>query len=88
MGEEGYGQRLTLLVAQQVKALRRDRGWSLEVLADRAGLHRTSVGLIERGERGLTIASAASLARALGRSLSDLVRDAEQHLGRPDADHD
>lgn len=69
-----------MLVVEQLKALRKQRGWSLETLAERAGMHRTSVGLVERGERGLTIASSAALACALGASLSDLVREAEGRL--------
>jgi transcriptional regulator with XRE-family HTH domain len=74
---DDYGQRLTLLVANEIQRLRVERGLSLEALAASAGLHRTSVGLIVRSERGLSVASAATLARALGMRLSDLVLAAE-----------
>lgn len=74
---DDYGQRLTLLVATEIQRLRVEQGLSLEALAASAGLHRTAVGLIVRGERGLTVASAALLARALGLRLSELVRAAE-----------
>jgi transcriptional regulator with XRE-family HTH domain len=67
-------------VGTVVARLRGDRGWSLEHLADEAGRHRTYVGLIERGERHLSVASAFRLARALGLSLSDLVNLAEAHV--------
>ncbi len=63
-----------------VARLRGERGWSLEDLADEAGRHRTYVGLIERGERHLSVASAFRLARALGLSLSDLINLAEAHV--------
>jgi transcriptional regulator with XRE-family HTH domain len=53
---------------------------TLEDLADRADMHRTSIGLIERGERSLTVRSAARLADALGIRLSDLVAHAERRL--------
>lgn len=63
-----------------VARLRGERGWSLEDLADEAGRHRTYLGLIERGERHLSVASAFRLAQALGLSLSDLIHLAEAHV--------
>ncbi len=75
-----YGRALMALVAEQMAGLRRERGWSLEDLADRAGLHRTTLGLVERGKRGLTLDSAARLARALDTPLSEVVRLAELKL--------
>ena len=63
-----------------VARLRGERGWSLEDLADEAGRHRTYLGLIERGERHLSVASAFRLAQGLGLSLSDLIRLAEAHV--------
>ena len=61
-----------------IAQLRRDEGFTLEDLADRSGLHRTTLGLLERGERGLTISSAQALARALDTPLSVLVGLAER----------
>jgi transcriptional regulator with XRE-family HTH domain len=65
-------------VAQAVRELRHAEGLTLEDLADRTGLHRTHIGLVERGERSLTLNSAARLAAAFGMSLSDLVAHAER----------
>lgn len=67
-------------VGTVVARLRGERGWSLEDLADEAGRHRTYLGLIERGERHLSVASAFRLAQALGLSLSDLINLAEAHV--------
>ncbi len=64
-------------VAEQLAELRRQEGLTLESLAERSGLHRTSIGLVERHERTLTINSAQRLCAALGVRLSDLVRRAE-----------
>jgi transcriptional regulator with XRE-family HTH domain len=64
-------------VASQVRQRRLDRSWSLEVLAEKSGLHRTSLGLIERGERHLTLMSAKRLADALDVELWELVKAAE-----------
>lgn len=74
------GQRLSLLVAERLQELRQEQGLTLDQLAARASLHRTSVGLVMRGQRGMTIASASSLANALGVRLSELLREAEQRL--------
>ena len=79
-----FGSELSLAVGQLISELRQQKGWSVEVLADKADLHRTSVGLIERGRRGVTVAVAARIAVALNVRLSDLVRNAEQRLDSPD----
>ena len=69
----GFARSLGTIIAE----LRRQRGWSLEDLADEAGRHRTYFGLVERGERHLSVASAYRAAEALGISLSDLIHLAE-----------
>jgi transcriptional regulator with XRE-family HTH domain len=56
-----------------VRRLRQRKGWSQEELADRAGLHRTYVGGIERGERNVSLVNIGRLARALETSLSALM---------------
>jgi transcriptional regulator with XRE-family HTH domain len=68
------------LVGAYLRELREAEGHSLGELARRAELHRTSVGLALRGERGLTLASADALARACGQTLSALVLRAEAEL--------
>ena len=56
----------------RVRQLRNGRGWSQEELADRAGLHRTYVGSIERGEQNLSLVNIEKLAATLGVSLGEL----------------
>lgn len=60
-----------------VRRLRTARGLSQEEFADRAGVHRTFVGGIERGERNPTLTTVQRLADALQVTASDLVREAE-----------
>ncbi|MGN7187741.1 helix-turn-helix domain-containing protein [Microbacterium enclense] len=60
-----------------IARLRREAGLTLEDLAERSGLHRTSLGLLERGERGLTIETASKLATALDLNLTSLLALAE-----------
>lgn len=52
----------------------------MEDLAERAGLHRTYVGLLERNERQPTVGVVANLAEALGLSLSDLFEQVEEEI--------
>jgi transcriptional regulator with XRE-family HTH domain len=47
---------------------------SQELLAAKAGLHRTYVGSVERGERNISIDNMARLANALDVKLTELLR--------------
>lgn len=47
---------------------------SQEQLADRAGVHRTYVGRLERGESGVTIEALAAILVPLGISASEFFR--------------
>ena len=57
---------------RRVRQLRRERGFSQEELAHRAGLHYTYVGGIERGERNPALVNIGRIAAALGVSVGEL----------------
>jgi len=57
----------------RVREERERLGISQEELADRAGLHRTYIGGVERGERNLGLRNVIRVARALGVSPADLL---------------
>lgn len=59
--------------ALAVRTRRHELGLSQEGLAERAGLHRTYVGGVERGERNLTLVSITRLARALDLQPGELI---------------
>jgi len=59
-------------LGDRVRALRKDAGLSQEELAGTAGLHRTYIGAIERGERNISLINIVQVARALGVKPSDL----------------
>jgi transcriptional regulator with XRE-family HTH domain len=61
------------LLGLAIRHYRGERGISQEELAARAGLHRTYVGGIERGERNPSYANILRLADALEVGASDLV---------------
>lgn len=66
---------------QNVRRIRMMRGLSQEELADKAGLHRTYIGSIERGERNVSLNNIVVIAQALHTSLAELfggiIADAE-----------
>lgn len=57
---------------QCVQKVRKDRGLSQEQLAEKAGLHRTYIGMIERAERNITLCNIEKIAHALEISVRDL----------------
>jgi transcriptional regulator with XRE-family HTH domain len=58
----------------RVRELRAQRGLSQEALAERADLHRTYVGSVERGERNISLDNIYVLAQALDVVAGDLLR--------------
>lgn len=56
----------------RVRQLRTERGWSQESLADKASLHRTYIGSIERGEQNISLDNIEKVAVTLGVSLAEL----------------
>lgn len=59
-----------------VRAQRKVRGLSQEALADAAGIDRSHMGKIERGERNVTLLNVMKIADALGAKPSELLADA------------
>ncbi|HJC77347.1 MAG TPA: helix-turn-helix transcriptional regulator [Candidatus Alistipes excrementavium] len=57
---------------QRVRQLRYQEGYSQEELADRAGVHRTYIGMIERAEKNITLLKIEKVAKALNIRLTDL----------------
>lgn len=62
---------------QRVRLIRHEKELSQEELADRAGVHRTYIGMIERGEKNATIVTIVKISGALGVQAMELVRDIE-----------
>ena len=66
---------LRMVVATNVRVIRNKIGLTQERLAEEAGLHRTYIGSIERGERNLSIDNIEKIARALDVSPDALLKE-------------
>ncbi|WP_321499241.1 XRE family transcriptional regulator [Breoghania sp.] len=64
-------------IASRLKALRQERGWSLDELAQRSGVSRATLSRLEKGEVGSTTAILGRLCSAYGMTLSRLMLMAE-----------
>jgi transcriptional regulator with XRE-family HTH domain len=60
----------------RVRELRHQKNLSQEELAEHAGIDRTYVGGVERGERNLSLLNIKKLSDALGINVKDLFDDA------------
>lgn len=64
---------ILMLFGERVRALRQSRGLSQEALALAAGLDRTYIGGVERGERNISLINIQKIAYALEVSPADLL---------------
>lgn len=62
---------------QAVRALRLEIGLSQEALADEAGIDRSYIGGIERGEHNLALINIRKIAFALNQTVSELMKQAK-----------
>lgn len=73
-----------MTIEQQFGNVIRDRrtkaGLSQEALAEKAGLHRNHVGLVERGLRSPSIEVVRRLATGLDTTMSSLIRELERSV--------
>lgn len=60
------------MFAIKVKMLRKQQGLSQEKLADKAGLHRTYIGMVERSERNPSLVCIHKIAEGLNIDIKEL----------------
>lgn len=72
--------RLVRAVGEEVRRARAMLDLSHEELADRAGLYRNYIGLVERVESTPTLAATDGIAKGLRVALSELIARAEGRL--------
>lgn len=65
---------VTAEVGRRIRSHRQERSLTLEQLGERAGMHATYVGRLERGERSVLVQNLVRIAEALGVDPAELVR--------------
>ncbi|NQU49786.1 MAG: helix-turn-helix transcriptional regulator [Planctomycetes bacterium] len=75
-------KRLLATLGENIRLARLRRGFSMQIVAERAGMTRTTLRSIERGESGVTLGAYANVLHSLGlhQDLALIARDDE--LGR------
>ncbi|WP_410768718.1 helix-turn-helix domain-containing protein [Fontibacillus sp. BL9] len=53
------------LVGARIRDIRKQKGWSQELLGEKAGLHFSYIGGLERGEKNITLINLQKVAAAL-----------------------
>lgn len=73
---EGHNRKKTkdrIAFGKQVRKLRYENDMSIEKLAEKAGLHPSYLGSVERGERNIALENILAIARALNCPAKDLI---------------
>lgn len=69
---------IVAIAGQRLRALRQQRGYTQEEMAELAELHATYIGQVERGEKNLTLLSMEKLLNALNISFSEFFEYIEE----------
>lgn len=59
------------LVGAKIRDIRKQKGWSQEFLGEKAGLHFSYIGGLERGEKNITLLNLQKVATALDVQIYD-----------------
>jgi transcriptional regulator with XRE-family HTH domain len=66
---------INIKFGKKVREERLKLGLSQEELAEKAGVHRTYIGMIERAEKNITLENIEKIAKALGIPIAALVKE-------------
>ena len=68
-----------LAIGQAIRYYRKSKKWSQDYLGFKAGLDRTYIGGVERGERNITLRSLTNISDALNINLYTLLEKASNY---------
>ena len=66
------------LLGEEIRSRRIARGLSQDAVAAKSGLHRNYIGMVERGERNISILSLETITKTLGVSMTEIIAVVEQ----------
>jgi transcriptional regulator with XRE-family HTH domain len=66
---------INISFGNRVRKLRTMAGLSQEQLGEKAGVHRTYIGMIERAEKNITLENIEKIAKALSIRIAKLLED-------------
>jgi len=56
---------LLVLFGEGIREIRKEKKLSQEALANKSGLHRTYIGMVERGEKNISLKNISKLSKGL-----------------------
>jgi len=62
-------------LGQRIRDRRKEKQWTQEILAARAGIDRSYIGGIERGERNITFSVLCQVCSALGSDVAEFTKN-------------
>jgi len=65
------------MLGEEIRTVRQKLGLSQEALAEKSGLHRTYISLLERNKKSPTIETLFRICKALGVSAASLINKVE-----------
>jgi transcriptional regulator with XRE-family HTH domain len=73
--KENHKISIAIIFGNRIRALRKARGLSQESFAELAGLDRSYIGGVERGERNISLNNIQKVASGLSLSIAELFED-------------
>lgn len=67
-------KKFKMIIGEAIRIEREKNGFTQAILAEESGLHHNFIGLVERGERSLTVISLHKISLTLGIGMSDLLQ--------------
>lgn len=65
-------------LGERIRELRKKAGYSQEGFADAAGVHRTYMGTLERGEANVSLGNLHKISKALLITISEMMKGVEK----------
>lgn len=66
---------ILIVFGNRIRELRQKNGWSQELLAEKANFHRTYIGMIERGERNLSLINIEKFSKCFNITIEELFKN-------------